>query len=577
MIGTTLGPYRIVERLGRGGMAAVYKAYQPSLDRYVAVKVLPSHLTDEPGFAERFRREARAVAKLEHPHILAVHDYGQEGDLTYIAMRYVEGGTLKDLLGKPLELPRVVDLIGQIADALDYAHEHGVIHRDVKPSNVLLDRGNWTLLTDFGVARMVEATQQLTGTGVGVGTPAYMSPEQGQGKRVDRRSDVYSLGVVLYEMLTGRVPFEADTPLAVVWKHVNEPLPLPRSITPDVPEAVERVVLKAMAKSPQDRFPRTGDLAKALAASLSQVVQHGEPGGGVERTRVEARAEPRLRWGLSGRRLILPSAAALAALVGIGAYWLYSNREAGASLVATSPVLVPATLVPAASTAGMQAATAETSELGATATSLSAEDVLEVYDSFDDPSFDGRVNAELWNTSAVSPSRVEQREGTLWIAVEPGAGKVATAFAARTLTSGQSIVAESRILLSGEKPGQDGDTGFALMIPTKTGRDLILLCVISRFPPIQTWCEAYGRTADLEFSTPKSPTTYDIWHAIRIEIGPDMSVAFSIDGDRLGSYTPVDAGDLKGRPIRVRLEAWSPQQSGIEARFDDIRVGQFEH
>jgi len=267
-IGMTLGPYRILERIGRGGMATVHKAYQPALDRYVALKVLPAHLTDEPGFAERFRREARAVAKLEHPHILPIHDYGQEGELTYIAMRYVEGGTLKDLLGKPLELRLIVDLIGQIGGALDHAHEHGIVHRDVKPSNVLLDRGNWALLTDFGVARMVEATQELTGTGVGVGTPAYMSPEQGQGKKVDRRSDVYSLGVVLYEMLTGRVPFEAETPLAVVWKHVNEPLPLPRSINPEIPEAVERVVLKTMAKGPVDRFEKASLLASALRDAM---------------------------------------------------------------------------------------------------------------------------------------------------------------------------------------------------------------------------------------------------------------------------------------------------------------------
>jgi branched-chain amino acid transport system substrate-binding protein len=268
MIGSSVGPYRILERLGRGGMAVVYKAYQPGLDRYVALKILPAHLADEPGFGERFKREARAVAKLEHPHILPVYDYGQEGDLSYIAMRYVEGGTLKGLLGEPLELPLIVDLIGQIGEALDYAHEHGVIHRDVKPSNVLLDKDNWALLTDFGVARMVEATQQLTATGVGVGTPAYMSPEQGQGKKVDGRSDIYSLGVTLYEMLTGRVPFEAETPLAVVWKHVNEPLPLPSSINPEVPEAVERVVLKAMAKAPEDRYSTAGELAMALQKAV---------------------------------------------------------------------------------------------------------------------------------------------------------------------------------------------------------------------------------------------------------------------------------------------------------------------
>jgi serine/threonine protein kinase len=269
-VGQTLGAYRILERVGRGGMATVYKAYQPSLDRYVALKVLPAHLTDEAGFAERFRREARAVAKLEHPHILPVHDYGQEGDLTYIAMRYVEGGTLKDLCGKPLELRLIVDLIGQIGGALDHAHERGIVHRDVKPSNVLLDRGNWALLTDFGVARMVEGTQDLTGTGVGVGTPAYMSPEQGQGKKVDRRSDVYSLGVVLYEMLTGRVPYEADTPIAVVMKHINDPLPLPRKVNPRVPEVVERVVLKALAKSPEDRYQTAGEMARALRAEIEE-------------------------------------------------------------------------------------------------------------------------------------------------------------------------------------------------------------------------------------------------------------------------------------------------------------------
>jgi serine/threonine protein kinase len=310
-IGMTLGPYRLIDQIGRGGMATVYKAYQPALDRYVALKVLPAHLTDEPGFGRRFKREAHAVAKLEHPHILPVYDYGREEELSYIAMRYVEGGTLKQLLGQPLELPLIVKLIGQIADALDHAHEHGVIHRDVKPSNVLLDQEKWALLTDFGVARIVEATEQITATGVGVGTPAYMSPEQGQGKRVDRRSDIYSLGVVLYEMLTGRVPYEADTPIGVVWKHVNEPLPLPRSINPEIPEGVERVVLKAMAKEPEDRFRSAKEIAGAVTQALGEAhLSEFAP----------ARANARTGRALNLRRWAIPIAlvAALGLILALG-------------------------------------------------------------------------------------------------------------------------------------------------------------------------------------------------------------------------------------------------------------------
>jgi branched-chain amino acid transport system substrate-binding protein len=167
-------------------------------------------------------------------------------------------------------MARVVDVIEQVAAGLDHAHRHGIIHRDVKPANVLIDREGRALLSDFGVARIVESTQQLTGTGVGVGTPTYMSPEQGQGRTVDRRSDVYSLGVVLYEMLTGKVPYEGETPLAVVWKHVHEPLPLPRQVQPSIPEAVERVLLKALAKAPEDRFQTTAELAHALKDAVRQ-------------------------------------------------------------------------------------------------------------------------------------------------------------------------------------------------------------------------------------------------------------------------------------------------------------------
>ncbi len=272
LIGKTIGPYRILEQIGVGGMATVYKAYQPSMDRYIALKILPHYVSEDQNFAKRFQREARAIAKLEHPHILPVYDYGEYEGVTYIAMRYVEAGTLKQHLAKgPLPLDEINRLIGQIGNALDYAHRLGVIHRDVKPSNVLIDEQGNTYLTDFGLARMMEASQELTGSGVGVGTPAYMSPEQGQGIKADHRSDLYSLGVILYEMVTGHVPFEAETPMAVMLKHITDPLPLPRTLRPDVPEAIERVILKALAKNPADRFQTAGELVQALGVASRKV------------------------------------------------------------------------------------------------------------------------------------------------------------------------------------------------------------------------------------------------------------------------------------------------------------------
>jgi predicted Ser/Thr protein kinase len=269
LIGQTLGPYRIIEQIGIGGMATVYKAYQPSMDRYVAIKVLPALVSRDPAFLKRFRREAKVVAKLEHKHVLPVHDYGEQEGLTYLVMRYVEAGTLKDRLAAgQLDLPAIYRIMSQVGAALDYAHRLGVIHRDVKPTNVLIDSQGDAYLTDFGLARIMESSEQLTATGVGVGTPAYMAPEQGQGLKIDHRSDIYSLGVMLYEMATGQVPYEAETPMAVVIKHITDPLPLPSSVKPDIPPRVERVILKAMAKDPDDRFQTVAEMVAALDAAV---------------------------------------------------------------------------------------------------------------------------------------------------------------------------------------------------------------------------------------------------------------------------------------------------------------------
>lgn len=264
LIGQEFGGYRIISQVGKGGMATVYKAFQASLDRYVAVKVMPPFYAQEDDtFLKRFKREARSVAKLRHPNILMVIDFGEHDGLTYIVMEYVDAGTLTDRLGAPIPLNDIASIIDQVAGALDYAHGQGVVHRDVKPSNILLPKPNWPLLTDFGLAKIVGGSQ-LTITGSIAGTPAYMSPEQGQGEAVDSRSDIYSLGIVLYEMATGRVPYHAETPMAVVVKHIIESLPLPRSINPALPEEVERVILKALAKKPQDRYQRVADMSSAL-------------------------------------------------------------------------------------------------------------------------------------------------------------------------------------------------------------------------------------------------------------------------------------------------------------------------
>jgi len=271
LTGKQFGPYQIVAPLGEGGMAAVYKAYQPGMERYVALKVLPRSYADDPQFLARFQREAKLLAQLQHPHILPVFDFGQAESYTYIVMPFIQSGTLTDQLkGSPISLPRIRQVITQVGEALAYAHGRGLIHRDIKPSNILIDESGNCLLTDFGLARMVEDSVNLTSTGTIMGTPAYMSPEQGSGQKIDARSDIYSLGVVLFEMATGRVPYRAETPIAVVFKHVQDPLPPARSINPDLPESIELVILKSLAKNPEDRYQTAGDLVRAIQGATPE-------------------------------------------------------------------------------------------------------------------------------------------------------------------------------------------------------------------------------------------------------------------------------------------------------------------
>lgn len=273
LTGRQFGRYQIVAPLGEGGMAAVYKAYQPSMERHVAIKVLPRHMATSEEFLNRFRREAKILAQLQHPNILPVFDYGESEDYPYIVMPFVSSGTLAELMkGRRLPLTQIRRIITQIGDALGYAHAHGMIHRDIKPSNVLVDESGNCLLTDFGLARMVESSSMITSSGAVMGTPAYMSPEQGSGNTLDHRSDIYSLGIILYEMLTGRVPYSAETPIAVVIKHIQDPLPSIRKIDPSLPESIELIVLKSMAKNPDDRYQTAEEFVTAIQVAITEVL-----------------------------------------------------------------------------------------------------------------------------------------------------------------------------------------------------------------------------------------------------------------------------------------------------------------
>jgi serine/threonine protein kinase len=269
--GENVGAYRIIEQLGQGGMATVYKAYHPALDRYVAIKALHPAIMEDPSFQARFEREAKVVAKLEHPNIVPVYDFSEHAGQPYLVMKFIEGETLKARLAKgPLKKDEALRIVQAVGSALTYAHEHGYLHRDVKPSNILIAPEGEIYLADFGLARIAEAGASTLSGDMLMGTPQYISPEQAQGvKDLDEGTDIYSLGVVLYELVVGRVPFSADTPFSIIHDHIYTPLPLPRQVNPTVPEAVELVLLKALAKDREDRFASIEDMIEAFCAAVT--------------------------------------------------------------------------------------------------------------------------------------------------------------------------------------------------------------------------------------------------------------------------------------------------------------------
>lgn len=267
LVGRTLGQYEIIDVLGRGGMATVYLGRQASIDRTVAVKVLPPHPGLDEAFKERFQLEAKTIGSLQNPNILPLYDYGTFDDVIYLVMQHVAGGTLEDLIEMgPMNLPEVERYVRSIASGLDYAHNKGVIHRDIKPGNILIQDGH-PLLADFGMVKMVAGNSNLTGTSI-VGTPSYMAPEQGQGLDVNQSVDVYALSAMTYEMLTGQQPFQATTPMQMILAHINQDVPDIQKLRPDLNDNIASIIKRGLAKDPNNRYQNAGDFAEAFSRAI---------------------------------------------------------------------------------------------------------------------------------------------------------------------------------------------------------------------------------------------------------------------------------------------------------------------
>jgi serine/threonine-protein kinase len=577
LIGQTLSGYQVLEQIGVGGMATVYKAYDAATDRFVALKVLPPYYTIDETFRARFTREARAIARLEHPHILPIYGFGEESGVAYLVMRYMPIGTLADLIRArgPLPFGEIARLLRQIAGALDEAHQAGILHRDVKPGNILLDaRGN-AYLTDFGIAKMVEGAVDLTKSGI-LGTPAYMSPEQCQGDvMLTAASDLYALAIVLYEMVAGQPPFQAETPLALVLKQLREPLPSPRVRRPDLPEQAERVVLKALAKDPALRWPTCLALADAFQTAIetAQTIPAAmEPAGQLAATATRP-APARRRWGRLAAvfAALFITGGLIAAAALLGPRLLSTGGQAGVSSDGPAPVTPVPTAAPATPVP--------------TAIPPFPSSLLSFSERFDNPVYEGAVDPARWVAPELMDEDVMgQHEGALALVRRsgPGTGLNLTAWPFQGFTLEAPIFVEADLMLDPAQPS--GNIAFYLEASPRENVSWVAQCNIEEWsePPgaaARCWDEWRVQGGESEVSgghydSGSSPAAAGEWHTLRVEIDPErMVLTYFVDGMLLGQHVPASAGDLSGATFWLRTGVYQPDERPAGGFVDNVRVG----
>jgi hypothetical protein len=587
LTGKQFGPYQIVAPLGEGGMAAVYKAYQPGIERYVALKVLPRQFGLDPQFVARFEQEAKILAKLQHPHILPVFDYGRADGYAYIVMPFIQSGTLTgSMRGGPLPLARIRRIMSQVGDALDYAHSQGLIHRDVKPSNVLLDERDNCLLTDFGIAKMVESSAHLTATGGFIGTPAYMSPEQALGRPLDGRSDIYALGIILYEMAVGRVPYKAETPMAVAVKQINDPLPMPRQANPDLPEAVERVILKALAKQPEDRYASAGEMVRALRAVILEpadeiatavaVAGPTTPGVAVKTTEEKMSSTgvgtvaTRRRSQPAGAKVVVIAAIliVIAVVVGVG-IWLAGRPPAVPPLAGRPEAPTTAPI----SAAG-EVVTAELNEPSPIASSTA----LTLYDDFDDPASEDGFNPVKWLPEFEESCQVTQQAGVMAFtntALPAGVNCNLVVGLPEQVTVGDLGVFEARLQLSSDHNGKYLNQGLSFWTEESPGGGWYAFCGLDTSGEtaealfeVVDW--ATGQNYDIEQS---APAEVDHWYTFRLAANPEtMALDCYVDDTRLGSVALTEAAVSSEANFERILSAWRAAEAVGTTYVDDVRL-----
>ena len=569
IIGQSFGRYHILEQLGEGGMAVVYKAFDTRLERNVAIKVILPQKQHTEKFIKRFELEAKSLAQLSHPNIVKVIDYGEHEGLPYLVMEYLPGGTLKrKMMDKPIYWQEAAKLLIPIASALGYAHEHKIIHRDIKPSNILITKSGEPMLSDFGIAKILEAeeTMDLTGTGVGVGTPEYMSPEQAQGKVVDARSDVYSLGVVLYEMITGRKPYQADTPMAVAFKLASEPLPRPRQFSPGLPDHVEKALIKTLAKDPNNRFQSMSEFIEILNRLAQQKVE-------------------------VGRRI--PKPVVISVIIAfvtlfLGGVWFRVNGSAvwqKETVVATQT----SELIPG-ETPGLNSPTLASQSLAATLGSGSSPSPLQepgasYYDQFEEASYDGTLNSSLWIPRA-SNCKITQVDGVLQFVNDASESHQECDLYAgrptRLQPASQLGAFEVQAMISSDYNKESVATKeMQFRTNDLSGGTWIAMCGLSvagtgaveGFMSISFFGDTAASYGEYDNSI-SLENGFDSWHAVRLEMdATSLATTCLIDGQLIGALVPRDADLLASAGFERAIEAARGPGAFVTSYVDNVLFG----